>query len=61
MPAWQKDFNVYIFPAHTPVTLTSLTEFEGKKMQSGTQETCFSSKYCTLKEVFFEKHNEITE
>ena len=42
-------FNIYIFPVCTHVTLTSLTIFGGKKMQSGRQERCFSSNYSTPK------------
>ena len=43
------DFNVYIFPSHTLVTLRSLTNFAGQKMQGGRQERSFSSKYFTPK------------
>ena len=59
-------FNIYIFPAHTHATLTSLTIFGGKKMQSSRQERRFSSNYFTLKCNYskgslFRSHKKVTE
>ena len=39
------DFNVYIFPTHSSVFLTSLTKFGRKKMWSSGRERSFSSSY----------------
>ena len=39
----------FLFPIRARVTLTSLINFGGKRMQSGSKERRFSSKYFSLK------------
>lgn len=50
------EFNVYFFPAHASITLTSLTNLGSKKTQSGRQEGYFSSKYFTIKCCYSKKN-----